>query len=187
MGHTVEEARPQLDAEAFANANTDLWSASIAHWVVDICAATGRKADSSTLEQATLAVYEHGVSLSAVDLLHAEDTFNKVSRDLGRFFTGYDLLLTPTTAQLPWAIGSHASDGGHYTARSWTDHVFSAAPFTAVYNCTGQPAISLPLARSAAGLPIGIQFAAPYGREDLLLALAAVFEQAMPWPVVVPQ
>jgi len=65
--------------------------------------------------------------------------------------------------------------------------VFAPAPFTAVFNCTGQPAISLPLARSASGLPIGIQFAAPYGREDLLLSLAAVFEQAMPWPKVAPQ
>lgn len=187
LGHRVEEACPPLDAEAFAGANTDLWSASIAHWVVDICAATGRPADHSTLEQSTLAIHEHGLSLSAVDLLHADDVFNVVNRDFGRFFRDYDLLLTPTTAQLPWPIGQQASEGGAYTARGWTDHVFNPAPFTAVYNCTGQPAISLPLARSQAGLPIGIQFAAAYGREDLLLSLAAVFEQAMPWPKVAPQ
>lgn len=186
LGHRVEEARPALDAERFAQANTDLWSASISHWVVDICAATGRKADSSTLEQATLAVHEHGMSLSAIDLLHAEDAFNTVNREFGRFFKEYDLLLTPTTAQLPWKIGQHASDGGHYTARSWTDHVFSVGPFTAVFNCTGQPAISLPLGRSESGLPIGIQLVAPFGREDLLLSLAALFEQVMPWPQVAP-
>jgi len=186
LGHQVDEARPALDAEAFAQANTDLWSASIAHWVEDICSATGRPADHSTLEQATLAVHEHGLSLSAVDLLHAEDVFNRVNRDFGRFFSDYDLLLTPTTAQLPWPIGQQASDGGNYTARSWTDHVFSVAPFTAVFNCTGQPAISLPLRRSQSGLPIGIQFAAAYGREDLLLSLAALFEQVMPWPHTAP-
>jgi amidase len=187
MGHKVEEASPPLDAEAFAHANTDLWSASIAHWVVDICAATGRPADQSTLEQATLAIHEYGLSVSAIDLLHAEDIFNGVNRDFGRFFSDYDLLLTPTTAQLPWPIGQQASDGGNFTAQGWTDHVFAPAPFTAVFNCTGQPAISLPLARSATGLPIGIQFAAPYGREDLLLSLAAVFEQSMPWPKLAPQ
>lgn len=187
MGHQVVEARPPLNTEAFTQANTDLWSASISHWVVDICAATGRPADDSTLEQATLAVHEHGQSLSAVDLLHAEDIFNVVNRDFGQFFTEFDLLLTPTTAQLPWRIGSHASSGGQFTARSWTDHVFAPAPFTAMFNCTGQPAISLPLSRSNTGLPIGIQFAAPYGREDLLLSLAAVFEQAVPWPLVAPQ
>jgi amidase len=186
MGYAVEEARPELDAETFAQANTDLWSASIAHWVVDICAATGRPADHTTLEQATLAVHEHGLSLSAVDLLHAQDFFNRVNREFGRFFKQYDLLLTPTTARLPWPIGQHVSEGGCYSARSWTDHVFSSAPFTAVFNCTGQPAISLPLARSDSGLPIGIQFAAPYGREDLLLSLAAAFEQTMPWPKLAP-
>tara|TARA_R110001592_G_scaffold363372_1_gene685954 strand:- start:56254 stop:57714 length:1461 start_codon:yes stop_codon:yes gene_type:complete len=185
LGHRVHEARPALDAEAFAQANTDLWSASIAHWVVDICAATGRKACDETLEQATLAVYEYGMSLSAVDLLHADDTFNRISRDFGHWFTSYDLLLTPTTAQLPWPIGQQSASRGHYTAREWTDHVFSVAPFTAVFNCTGQPAISLPLARSASGMPIGIQFAAPYGREDLLLSLASVLEQVSPWPTMV--
>ena len=186
MGYHVEEARPQLDAEAFAQANTDLWSASIAHWVVDICAATGRPADSSTLEQATLAIHQHGLSLSAVDLLHAEDEFNVVNRDFGSFFTRYDILMTPTVAQLPWPIGEHASDGGDFTARSWTDFVFAPAPFTAMFNCTGQPAISLPLGRSASGLPIGIQLVAGYGREDLLLALAAALEEAMPWPQIAP-
>lgn len=184
MGYAIEEARPELDAEAFAQANTDLWSAHIAHWVMDICAATGRPADISTLEQATLAVHEHGLSLSAVDLLHAQDFFNLVSRGFGQFFQTYDLLLSPTTAQLAWPIGQHASEGGSYSARSWTDHVFTPAPFTAVFNCTGQPAISLPLARSKSGLPIGVQFAASFGREDILLSLAAAFEQSMPWPLI---
>ena len=186
MGHTVERARPELDAEAFASSNNDLWSAAIAHWVVDLCAATGRVADESTLEQATLAIHRHGLSLSAVDLLHAQDYFNVVNREFGRFFLEHDLLLTPTTAQLPWPIGQHGSDGGDYTARGWTDHVFTPAPFTAVYNCTGQPAMSLPLARSESGLPIGIQFAAPFGREDRLIALAAELEAALPWPQCQP-
>lgn len=187
MGHRVEQGAPTLDAERFAQANTDLWSAHIAHWVVDICAATGRRADQQTLEQATLAIMEHGLALSAVDLLHAEDYFNIVSRDFGHFFAGRDILMTPTVAQLPWEIGTHASTGGEYSARSWTDHVFREAPFTAVFNVTGQPAISLPLGRSESGLPFGIQFAADHGREDLLLALAASLEEALPWPQIADQ
>ncbi|MEM1111702.1 MAG: amidase family protein [Pseudomonadota bacterium] len=182
MGFHVETTRPELDAEAFAQANTDLWSASIAHWVVDLAAATGRPADESTLEPATLAVYQHGLSLSAVDLMHAEDFFNRVNRDFGHFFARYDLLVMPTVAQLPWAIGEYSSAQAGYTAQSWTDHVFTPAPFTAMFNCTGQPAISLPLGRSKSGLPIGIQLIAGFGREDLLLAVAAAFEEAMPWP-----
>jgi len=93
---------------------------------------------------------------------------------------------TPTTAQRPWPIGQHASDREGFTARSWTEHVFSVAPFTAMFNCTGQPAMSLPLARSDEGLPIGLQLVAPYGREDRLFALAARLEQEMPWPHCAP-
>ena len=59
--------------------------------------------------------------------------------------------------------------------------LFDYGPFTAVFNISGQPAISLPLAQSASGLPIGVQLVAPYGREDLLFQIAAQLEQAMPW------
>ncbi len=58
------------------------------------------------------------------------------------------------------------------------------ASFTALQNISGSPAISLPLATSAQGLPIGVQFAADTGREQLLLDLAASLEQAKPWPRV---
>ncbi|HEX8114959.1 MAG TPA: amidase family protein, partial [Kofleriaceae bacterium] len=56
-----------------------------------------------------------------------------------------------------------------------------ATPNTQLFNMTGQPAISLPLSWNAAGLPIGTQWVAPFGREDLLLRLASQLEAARPW------
>jgi len=64
----------------------------------------------------------------------------------------------------------------------WTARVFEHSPFTPVFNVAGTPAISLPLGMSLAqGLPIGLQFAAPFAAEDVLLRLAGQLEQALPW------
>ncbi len=54
-------------------------------------------------------------------------------------------------------------------------------PYTAQFNVTGQPAVSLPLHVHGSGLPLGIQLVAAYAREDLLLRLASQLEQASPW------
>jgi amidase len=56
-----------------------------------------------------------------------------------------------------------------------------AGAFTAIFNATGQPAISLPLHWTADGLPVGVQLVAPFGREDLLIDVAAQLERAQPW------
>lgn len=59
-------------------------------------------------------------------------------------------------------------------------------PFTAAFNASGCPALSLPLGRDEAGLPVGVQLAANLGQERTLLELARQLEAAMPWPLVAP-
>jgi amidase len=92
---------------------------------------------------------------------------------------GFDLLLTPTSAAPPPPLGYVSS-----TADEPFRGFFRSAPygaFTSAFNLSGQPAISLPLHWSAGGLPVGVQLAAAYGREDLLLQVAAQREHAAPW------
>ncbi len=91
----------------------------------------------------------------------------------------YDVLLTPTLAKPPAEIGHLALD---LPAELAFERLGSYAAFTPAQNVSGAPAISLPLARSRKGLPIGIQFAAGMGRERELLELALALEEAAPWP-----
>jgi len=92
---------------------------------------------------------------------------------------GFDLLLTPTTGEPATPLGAFEAPADQPAAP-----IMRAVPlaiFTAVFNTTGQPAISLPLHWTADGLPIGAQLVAAYGREDLLIRVAAQLEQASPW------
>lgn len=92
---------------------------------------------------------------------------------------GFDLLVTPTIGELPAPLGAFAQGQGDPTATRTLSGRFVS--FTQPFNVTGQPAISLPLHQSADGLPVGVQFIAAYGRDDLLIRVAAQIERARPW------
>jgi len=103
-----------------------------------------------------------------------------VSRSFGEFYSsGFDLLLTPTLAQPPLPLGALTPAAANPMA-TW-DKLLGFIPFTPVQNITGEPAISLPLHWSASNLPIGVQLVAPWGREDVLVRMAAQLEEARPW------
>ncbi len=186
LGHVVSEGRPQYDYAQFLDATHVFWTANLALWVDQLAAATGRTAGPQTLEATTAACAEYGRALAAADLLRAEDAANTITRGVAPFFQEYDLLLTPTAARPAPALGEMNANDPTLDALGWTETVFAFTPFTALFNMTGQPAISLPLARTSAGLPIGVQFAARWGDEATLLQLARQFEQAHPWPQLAP-
>jgi amidase len=184
LGHRVDEAGVGLglDWDQFVRANAQVWSANLAATVDEIAGASGRPVDPTTLEPVTLAGYHYGRQVGAAEFVAALAMRNSVSRRLAAFFDSYDVLLTPTVPELPLPLGTYAEDADTLDGPGWIERVFDRSPFTVAFNVAGTPAMSVPAgADPGTGLPIGLQFAAGYGREDLLFRLAGQLEQAAPW------
>ena len=97
-----------------------------------------------------------------------------------QFGAAFDVLVTPTMAVEPPKVGT-IWEGMDQDPNAPLFNCTPMAAYTAMFNVTGQPAISLPLHMSASGLPVGVQFAAGAWQEDLLLRLASQVEEAAPW------
>jgi amidase len=184
LGHHVEPATFDLGVswEAFTVAVGRYWIAHNAAFMRFLASATARSVDLTTVEPATLAMFHQGSVLKAIDLIAAAEIRNQVTRAVGRFHTGYDVLLTPTLPNLPMPLGRLHAGVDDLDGLGWVARVLDSAPFSSLANMSGTPAISLPLGQdSATGLPIGMQFGAGFGKEDVLLRLAAELERAAPW------
>lgn len=184
LGHSVEEEEVPLGVswDAFVHASSVLWSANIAAWIEGMAVAMGRVPDLENLEPQTLAVYQTGREIRGIEMVHALDLRNAVTRSVAAFFSCYDLLLTPTLPDLAPELGTYAIGAEAMDGHQWTDRVFGSSPFTPVFNASGLPAMSVPLFQDeATNLPIGMQFVAPVGREDLLFQVAGQLERCLPW------
>ncbi|UXA19836.1 amidase [Mycobacterium sp. SMC-4] len=103
----------------------------------------------------------------------------RVRRVTSRLHADHDVVLTPTLADVTPPIG-HLDPTAPFG--QVMDRLTEWVAFTPLQNATGEPAISLPLAQSQSGLPVGMMFAARLGEDALLLELAYELEQARPWP-----
>jgi len=185
MGHTVEAAGPQVELGPYFSALGVLWHASLGYKCDQLAQQMGRTVDRDHLEPVTFELYRNSKKISVADIFNARYALNSTRRRVGKFFEIYDLLLTPTTAQLPVPIGT-IDQNQDVALEKWYIGTSQFNAFTNLFNATGLPAISLPLCQSATGLPIGIQFAAGFGHEDLLIRVAGAFEEALPWADRVP-
>lgn len=181
MGHEVEEATPDFDYETFLAAQIDLWCGHTAAAIASVGRIMKRKPSLDNLQSTTWAVYEAGKAMSAARLIKGEEHYNFVIRQVGSFFEEYDVLITPTNTCLPLPLSAHKLDTPGATVKDLFDHLAPIETFSALFNGTGHPAISLPLHESRSGLPIGMQFVARFGGEATLLRLAASLEIARAW------
>ena len=124
---------------------------------------------------------EQGKQIDSLTLVHSlAELQRQVRKIVARWGQDFDVLVTPTMSIEPPVAGTVIEDV-HANPDAPSLTVVAMVAFTAVYNITGQPAISLPLHVSEAGLPIGVQFVGGPWQETLLLQLAAQLEEAAPW------
>ncbi len=177
LGHRVDYVE-KLPVPSSLTADFRLYWALIARWQVKgIQGAFGDTFDRGRLNNLTL-----GLDRYARRNMHrlpvAIMRLRAVRRRTAQFFGAYDAVLTPTVADETPRLGylDPTADSQQIIDRggNW-------AAFTPLQNVTGEPAISLPLAESASGMPVGMMFSADVGREARLLELAFELEEARPW------
>jgi amidase len=198
LGHTVVEARPQLDVEALVRAYFVTVAAGTAVYAEDVARDAGLRPSPRHFEPGTWLLALIGWRSPASALERASREMDKAARVMGAFHQKYDLLLTSTLARPPARVGQLTLSTSEELQIALLRNIaygrildfaidqmgrgkLAYTPNTQLFNQTGQPAVSLPLHTGPDGLPIGVQLGAALGREDLLLRVSAQLEQAAPW------
>ena len=204
LGHDVEEARPDFDRGRQVRAYLTQVAASVASGIDQMGRWVGRKPAPKYFEPSTWFLYQIGRRLSAAELQEARDAGQAAGRSLAAFFGRYDLFVTPTLAYPPVRLGELALKPIEAAALAalrvlpvgaalrailaqLADTSLEKTPNTQLFNQTGQPAVSLPLHMTPDGLPVGVQFAARYAEEALLVRVASQLEEARPWKDRLPR
>jgi amidase len=180
LGHEVVPGAPEVDLAAIDQACLDVWFHDFDHWLDEVGADVERAVGADTVERGTLQFYEYARDQDPRQFLDALAEMNLIRRRIGRFFSEYDIWLTPTCAQVASPNGTFSMDVD-LAPIEFILREQRTLQFLSLYNVTGQPAISLPLAQHSSGLPIGIQLGARPAQEHVLIELASALEEAMPW------
>jgi amidase len=179
LGHEVVEASPALPAPDSLDIYLQVFGPGIALGIGLGERLAGRPPDEDEIEPMSRAVLEMARALPSTGYLTALAQLQLLARGTGAFFADYDLLLTPVLAARPLAIGELHGHGEHPLEDLRRSADF--APYTALFNVTGQPAMSVPVGFGADGLPTGVQLVGKPLGDETLLQLAAQLETARPW------
>jgi amidase len=176
LGHTIVPAQNPVNGEAFYEAFLVVWSS--------LPAMLARRAQSDLFEPYTLELADYFMKLPPDALPKAWAVFKETEAHVDAFMANYDAWLTPVLALPPVRLGELAPTVDPKTLFERRMHY---VVYTQIRNVAGTHAMSAPLGMSHEGLPIGSQFAAAKGREDLLYALAYELEAAQPWATRTPK
>ena len=175
LGHVVVEEHPAaLDEDGFGDMLGASVAVAVARELEVIAEETGAPVPPDGVEPATWAFAERGRAVSATDHVANLEALHRYARRVCTWWAeGNDVLVTPTMAEAAPRIGE--------VKGASVERIIRLVPYTAPFNVSGQPAIALPLHRTPSGMPVGIQLVAAFGREDLLVRVAAQLEEAAPW------
>ncbi|MDO8295355.1 MAG: amidase [Caulobacter sp.] len=179
LGHEVEEVRLEVDFPAMREAAGAVIAASITATLDAETARRGRPVEDGEVDRVTRAMYARGQRVSGAVYVQAMQTAHAAGRAMARTLGRFDVLLCSTLGSPPILKGSLR--GEPLDLPGYADRLFAFMTNTQLANVTGQPAMSVPLAWSRAGLPIGIQFMGRPGDEATLLRLAGQLEATRPW------
>jgi amidase len=179
MGHRLEEVKLDFVPDELGSAFRTVIAGNTRVAIENCAAKMGRRPTPEEFEKVTWLLFESGSQASAADYARAVLAIHRTGRMVARFFERYDVLLTPTLPKPPQRLGVFDMNTDDPEGYRFAVALFTA--FTAPFNASGNPAMSVPLHWTSNGLPIGAQFAGRYGDEATLLRLAAQLEQARPW------
>lgn len=203
LGHTIEPVSLKIDHYDVIKALMIVMAAETAADLNLMAKYKGEKVNLREVEKLTAIVYRAGKCFTAADYAWAIHTLDMITKQQAEFFTQYDVLMTPTMLTPPPSVGEARLDRLESIALDVLLHTpkgpwlrefvlqgakknFSLIPYTPLFNITGQPAMSVPLAWDKNGLPIGTQFVGKFAEDAVLFRLAQQLETARPWAQRVP-
>jgi amidase len=169
LGHEVEDVTLPFGPDVVPMFET-LWYAMATLAPID-------PAQEEQLLPITRYLRNRGLEVRAPELVFAQAYLQAVTRGALEAMNAYDAVLSPTLASPPVPVGyfDEVEPAGNFERQK------RFTPYTALYNVSGQPAVSLPLHWTADGLPIGVMLAGRMGEEGTLISLSAQLEAARPW------
>jgi amidase len=179
LGHDVQPGALKVDQLALYYAARTMLAANFAAEMQHVVARVGREPGDGELGQLARRAYDSGKRVSGADALVAIQRVHALCWQILEQFQGFDVFVSPVLGTLPPRTDD--LDPVATELKTFDKRTAVSFPFTAPFNMTGQPSISLPLAQSHSGLPIGMMFTARYGDEATLFRLAAQLEKERPW------
>lgn len=185
LGHDIIDVHgPTIDTQATSEAFFTLTGCSIGQLLNQVRQMLGSNFNPDLFEPYTLDLARRAEGTSPETLAKLLEALHVAERDTDASLTGFDILLSPTVAMPAFPLGIHGPNQAPTEADAF---IARLAGYTVVASLAGWPAMSVPIHRTASGLPIGCHFAAAREQDDLLFSLALQLEEAAPWLATLPE